>query len=203
MSEEDRVRRTVILCRHCLRNIAFFRAGWRVGSGSTRVRRQFWIAANGAFMDCAILDWCKLFADPGGKHLWSKTVADKNGFAAALYSRLRLTESEFSAYVKTFKHPRDKFIAHLDVEDVMYLPQLRVARASAAFLYDYLLNDASTAHWFRHDGNPSAQDFYKACYEHAISEYRSYRSAMAPDRSAAGSRRWRSSTCQCMSHRTT
>jgi len=63
-----------------------------------------WIAANGAFMDCAILEWCKLFAEPKGKHRWSRSVADKTAFAAALYRRLRLTESDFSAYIKTFKH---------------------------------------------------------------------------------------------------
>jgi hypothetical protein len=172
LSEEDRVRRTVLLCGHCLRNIAFYRAGWRADRTDVRVRRQFWIYANGAFMDCAILEWCKLFAEPGGKHRWSKSVADQTGFATALYKRLRLTESEFAAYIKTFKHPRDKFIAHLDAEHVMDLPRLRVARASAAFLYDYLLNHASTARWFMHDERPSARDFYRACYEHAISEYR-------------------------------
>jgi hypothetical protein len=89
-----------------------------------------------------------------------------------IYRRLRLTEVEFAEYIKTLKHPRDKFIAHLDAEHTMYLPWLRPARASAAFLYDYLLSDASTARWFTHDARPSARDFYNACYEHAISEYR-------------------------------
>jgi hypothetical protein len=60
----------------------------------------------------------------------------------------------------------------------MYLPRLRVARASAAFLYDHLLNDASTAHWFGHDQRPSARDFYGACYDLAVDEYR--RAAVRP-----------------------
>ncbi len=171
LSDEDRVRRTVILCGHCLRNIAFYRAGWRMAS-EIRVQRQFWVAANGNFMDSAILEWCKLFADPNGQHRWSKTVADKTVFAAALYRRLRLTESEFSAYIKTVKHPWDKFIAHLDAGPTMYLPRLRPARASAALLYDYLLNDPSTAHWFRFDERLSARDFYAHWYKRAVSEYR-------------------------------
>jgi len=170
MSDQDRVRRTVLLCGHCLRNIAFYRAGWRMGK--IRVRRQFWIAANGAFMDSAILEWCKLFAEPNGKHRWSRSVADKTGFATALYCRLRLTDSEFSAYIQTLKHPRDKFIAHLDAEPTMYLPWLRPARASAAFLYDHLLNDPSTARWFRFEEKISARDFYAKWYKHAVAEYR-------------------------------
>jgi hypothetical protein len=172
LSDEDRVRRTVIVCGHCLRNIAFYRAGWRADKTDVRVRRQFWVAANGAFIDSAILEWCKVFADANGKHYWSKSVADQTGFAAALHRRLRLTEAEFAAYIETFKQPRDKFIAHLDAEPIMYLPRLRVARASAAFLYDHLLNDAFTAQWFRFDERASARVLYNVCYNHAVHEYR-------------------------------
>jgi hypothetical protein len=170
LSEQDRVRRTVILCGNCLRNIAFYRAGWR--RSKFRVTRQFWIAANGAFVDFAILDWCKLFAEPDGKHRWSKAVTDRTGFAAALNSRLRLTESEFSAYINTLKHPRNKFIAHLDAEPMMTLPRLRAARTSAAFLYDYLLTEPSTSKWFRPGEKSSAREFYASCYRHALYEYR-------------------------------
>ena len=172
MSDEDRVRRTAILCGHCLRNIAFYRAGWLPTRSDIRVRRQFWIGANGAFIDLAILEWCKLFADPKSQHYWSRSVADKSAFAAALYRQLRLTELEFAAYIESFKQPRDKFIAHLDAEPTMSLPRLRVARASAAFLYDHLLNDASTAHWFKFDPRPSAVQFYSVCYDLAVYEYR-------------------------------
>ena len=170
LSDEDRVRRTVIVCRHCLWNIAYFRAGWR--KGKIRVRREFWAAANGNFIDAAILEWCKLFADPNGLHRWSRSVADEAAFAAALYRRLRLTEPEFAAYIQTFKHPRDKFIAHLDGEPTMNLPWLRPARASAALLCDYLLNDPSTGRWFRFHERTSAGEFYANCYEDAVSEYR-------------------------------
>jgi hypothetical protein len=70
LTTEDRVRRTAILCEHCLRNIAFYRAGWYRQS-KIRVSRQFWIGANGNFMDIAVLEWCKLFADAKGQHHWS------------------------------------------------------------------------------------------------------------------------------------
>jgi hypothetical protein len=170
LSDEDRVRRTVILCRHCLWNIAYVRAGW--SRGKIRVRREFWVALNGNFIDAAILEWCKLFADPSGLHRWSKSVADQTDFAAALYHRLRLTESEFAAYIQTFKQPRDKFIAHLDAEPRMYLPWLRPARTSAAFLCDYLMNEPSTGRWFQFHEKTTSRVFYANCYKHAVSEYR-------------------------------
>lgn len=170
LSDQARVRRTVILCGHCLRNIAFYRAGWR--AGKDRVHRQFWIAANGNFMDSAILEWCKVFADPKGKHYWSKSVADNAAFSIALYRRLHITQSGFADYTETMKHPRDTFIAHLDAEHTMYLPFLRIARASAAFLYDHLLTDPSTARWFTQDRRYSARELYRECYEQAVEEYR-------------------------------
>jgi hypothetical protein len=174
-SERARVRNTVILCGHCLRNIAFYRAGWR--RKRARVRRQFWIGANGAFIDVAILEWCKLFTDTRGGHRWTRTVADRAGFIAGLLARLRMTQAEFDAYSRTLKHPRDKFIAHLDDYPTMYLPWLRPARASAAFLRDYLLNDAATTHWFQPWEKTSARDFYKEMYEHALEEYQAAESA--------------------------
>ena len=54
------------LYAHWLRNIAFYRAGWD-GTG-VRVSREIWKSANSAFIDIAVLEWCKLFADHGGKH---------------------------------------------------------------------------------------------------------------------------------------
>ena len=170
LSQRDRVRRTAILCLHCLRNIAFYRAGWR--RNNFGVRRQFWIAANGGFMDTAILEWCKLFADRNGRHRWSLSVDDNDIFAEALYRHLHLMEEKFSAYVETCKHPRDKFIAHLDEENLMYFPRLRIARASAAFLHDWLVVGPSTSVFFTPQERQSAVQFYSFWYRKAVAEYR-------------------------------
>lgn len=170
LSVEDRVRRTVILCAHCLRNIAFYRAGWN--HKEFRVKREFWIDANGSFVDIAVLEWCKLFADRRGKHHWSKTVENPESFLAGLYARLGITHAEFLDYVQTVKHPRDKFIAHLDDERVMYVPFMRPARASAAYLHDHLLTDAGSRKWFRDEERTPALERYKLWYQHAYREYR-------------------------------
>jgi hypothetical protein len=170
LSVRERTRRTVILCGHCLRNIAFYRAGWR--NYKPRITRQFWISANGSAMDLALLEWCKLFADWKGKHHWSKTVTDKNGFTSGLYSRLRMTEAQFADYVETMKRPRDKFIAHLDEDAMMKLPRLRPARASAAYLHDALLTGKDTQQWFLNEEQSLAREIYAMLYKHAVTEYR-------------------------------
>lgn len=170
LSHGDRVHRTVSLCLHCLRNIAFYRAGFH--GYKYRLRRQFWVALNGGFMDTAILEWCKLFSDRRGKHRWNRSVDDEAAFAQALYRCLGCTEAQFEAYIKTFRHPRNKFIAHLDDEDVMTLPRLRMARASAAFLHGYLVNGPSTSQYFSATEREPAQQFYAYWYRKAVAEYR-------------------------------
>ena len=169
LSVESRTRRTVILCRRCLGHIACYRAGWH--TKRFRVQRDFWRSANSAFIDIAILEWCKLFADRRGKHHWSNTVADDQAFIAGLYSRLKFSEAQFREYLESVKHARDKFIAHLDEEHVLYVPFMRPARASAAYLYDYLITGSVSAQWFRHDGLTPASELYKLSYQLAIREY--------------------------------
>jgi hypothetical protein len=147
LTTQDRVRRTVILCGHCLRNIAFYRAGWQ--NYKLRITRQFWISANGAFMDFALLEWCKLFADWKGKHHWTKTIVDQMSFSSGLYARLAMSEVQFVDYIETMKRPRDIFIAHLDEDNMMMLPRLRPARVSVAYLYDRLLTAMTPSNGLR------------------------------------------------------
>jgi hypothetical protein len=170
LTTQDRVRRTAILCGHCLRNIAFYRAGWH--NYKPRITRQFWISANGAFMDFALLEWCKLFADWRGKHHWSKTIVDQSSFSSGLYARLAMSEVQFVGYIETMKRPRDKFIAHLDEDNMMMLPRLRPARVSVAYLYDKLLTGKDTKQWFAHEERNLAHATYAMLYKHAVTEYR-------------------------------
>jgi hypothetical protein len=120
----------------------------------------------------AIIDWCKIFGDPHGKHYWAKTVTDQSRFFATLLQRLRLDEAGFNAYVETLRRPRDKFIAHLDEEDVMRLPRLRHARGSAAFLYDYFHTQDATPQYFREYPEESSTHMYEMWYRAATREYR-------------------------------
>jgi hypothetical protein len=146
MKRRDRVRRVLILCSHFLRNLAFYRAGWR---RRVAIRKtQFWVTANGNFLDHCVLEWCKLFADDRGKHHWRKVVTDQDNFIAGLLNSVRLTAVEFEAYADEMRRYRDKFIAHLDLDEVMYIPKLRLARQCVTYLYEHVLANEDDGDFF-------------------------------------------------------
>lgn len=146
MTRRQRVRRVLILCCHFLRNLAFYRAGWR---NRAPVRTdQFWVTANGNFLDHCVLEWCKLFGDQRSKHHWRKVVTDQNRFFAGLLTTLALTEAQFEVYTNEMRTYRDKFVAHLDLDEVMQFPRLRLARKSVAYLHDYVLTHEDDGGFF-------------------------------------------------------
>lgn len=168
MNNEERLRRVVILCCHCLRNVAFYRAGWK--QGQIRVARQFWVNANGNFIDTAVLEWCKLFAEWDGKHHWRRVVADRDAFITGLCTALGMSRKQFRNYAASVQRYRNKFVAHLDEERVMHIPRMRVARKSAAYLYNHLRNDPLAKQCLA-DARQSASEFYAVMYRHAYQEY--------------------------------
>src|ERR1035437_6938167 len=138
MKRKQHLRRVAILCCHCLRNLAFYRAG-RLGSSLT-FQGQFWINVNGNFLDISVLEWCKIFGDSRGKHYWRKVISDHAAFLNGLLQALGMTENELNAYVNEMREYRDKFVAHLDLEEIMQIPRLDVTKNSVSYLYDYLLD---------------------------------------------------------------
>ena len=175
MERATRIRRTAILCCHCLRNIAFYRAGWK--HHRIVAARQFWINANANFLDIAVLEWCKLFAERGGKHHWARSIPDREEFATGLYAIVGMAPAAFLNYALGVKRYRDKFVAHLDEDSTMWPPRLRVARRCAAYLYDCLRRLPEAADCLR-DANLSASEFYAVMYRHAREEY--WRASGAP-----------------------
>lgn len=169
MTSEERIRRVAILCCHCLRNIAFYRAGWK--QKESRIKRQFWVNANGNFLDVAVLEWCKIFADRNGKHHWKRVVSNQPSFRAGLFARLGMTKREFENYAKPILRYRNKFLAHLDEDKVANIPRLSTALRSTAYLYDHLRNDP-IAKQYLIDAQHSASEFYAIMYRHAYEEYR-------------------------------
>src|SRR4030042_2854823 len=146
MTREQRLRRVAIICCHCLQNIGFYRAGWR--RGSLVFKGQFWINVNGNFIDICVLEWCKLFGDSRGKHYWRKVISDPTAFFNGFLQKLGMTEDELNAYVNKMKGYRDKFIAHLDSEEIMNIPRLDVAKNSISYLYNYLLTHEDEGDYF-------------------------------------------------------
>ena len=98
---------------------------------------RFWVGVHNNFLDIAVLERCKIFADQNGKHFWKKLVADHQEFLDALMDYLRLTEDMFDDYIKSIKKYRDKFVAHLDEENRMNIPNMAAAIKSCQFLYQY------------------------------------------------------------------
>lgn len=146
LSEEDRQRRAVLLCSHFVRNFAYYRIGFRRHvSGSLS---QFYLTINGNFIDIAILEWCKLFADARGKHHWAKLVEDPS-FINFLIAEIGLTSEEFEEYIKVMRRYRDKFIAHLDEDPEMYIPHLDTALKSVLFLHKTICNQAAASSHMR------------------------------------------------------
>jgi hypothetical protein len=158
MTRRQLLRRAGILCCHFLRNLAFYKAGWK--NGQLITNDQFFVNANGNFLDVCVLEWCELFGDKRGEHFWRKVISDQDAFYVGLLQRLKLTAAEFEAYVKSIRTYRDKFVAHLDTEEVMYPPKLRTARKSVSFLYEYLLANEEVDGCF-HDAPQKTARFYE------------------------------------------
>ena len=171
MEHPERVRRVALLCCHCLRNIAFYRAGWQ--HGALRISRQFWIGANANALDVAVLDWCKLFADRKSNHHWRRVVTDHGAFLKDLYAALQVTDKEYRAVVKSVLRYRNKFVAHLDEERVMNIPRMRLLRKSSAFLYNRLRSDA-VQQLPLGDAPANAAHHYAFMYRQAIQEHDSH-----------------------------
>lgn len=135
----DLLRMVVILCCSFARNLAYYRAWWGEDHGHflslTHPHRNFWLAVNGNFLDMCVLDWCKLFADKGGKHGWRKIVTDARQFEADLLAHLGLDAATFENEIETMRSYRDKFVAHQDLEYHGTYPTLDIAKKAVWFYH--------------------------------------------------------------------
>jgi len=120
-----------------LRNFAFYRAAQ--DAKKAWAGEQFWITVSNDFLDIGVLEWCKVFGDKRAKHDWRKSVTDQAAFHAALLDHIRLTEDLFEDYISEIRTYRDKFVAHLDEDERMNIPNLAAAIKSTQFLYHHLL----------------------------------------------------------------
>ncbi len=168
MTKNQRARRVSILCCHCVRNAAFYSAGWRYKK--IIAREDFWVSANGNFLDLAVLEWCKLFADRRGKHHWCKVVPDPNTFLPDLLNHIGVNEQEFEAQCKEIKTYRDKFVAHLDDLPRMQIPHLSIVIDSVVYLYSIVREEFSDV---LNDAPVDLRSFYKQCFTHAKRHYES------------------------------
>ena len=172
MTREKYLRRIAILCLHCLRHMAYYRSGWN-SNGKLILNSQFWVAANGNFIDMCVLEWCKLFGDKKGKHYWEKGISDPKAFYEGLLKKLRIEEIEFKDYIDEMRTYRDKYIAHLDLVEKFDVPRLDITKNSVIYLYDYLLKKEDAGGYFE-DGPSDASQFYEDVLKDGLSVYKKY-----------------------------
>lgn len=166
MSQSDRVRRAGIVCCHCVRNSAYYRAGWSQSENWNG--EDFWRNTNSNFLDIAVMEWCKLFADTTGKHHWRKVVGDPANFMNGLLASINMSQIDFDSYIEKCKFYRDKFLAHLDEELVMHLPNLTVAIDSTTYLHNLLVKENSVV---LSDAPHDLAEFYRQRLAYAKPNY--------------------------------
>ena len=98
MEKKKLLRRVGILCCHCLRNLAYYRAG--KDRQRSLFRGDFQTTVNGNFLDICVLEWCKLFSDTHGTHYWGNVITDKECFEADLTKLLKQLSCDFNDYDK-------------------------------------------------------------------------------------------------------
>ena len=74
-----------------------------------------------------------------GKHYWRKIISDPTSFYSGMLHELNIEEANLDALINEMRKYRDKFVAHLDSDEKMYIPSnLTLAQKSVAYLYDYI-----------------------------------------------------------------
>jgi hypothetical protein len=143
LTKGERLRRVVLVCGYFMRNLGYYRAGFRDNAAGKKELKgkgiNFWRHVSSNFLDAAVMEWCKLFGDKNGKHHWSKIVSDQAMFEAELLRHLGLDSDEFAKYIEGIRRYRDKFAAHLDSDRVMHIPDFEIAKAAVEFYHKWIL----------------------------------------------------------------
>jgi hypothetical protein len=168
MPEHKRLRRCLKVCLLFAGNLAYYRARRETGSLALP-DNDFCNAMDGNFIDAAVLEWCKLFGDPKAPQGWRKIVADPQVFESELLVAIGRSPSEFNELISKARTYRDKFIAHLDSDLKMYIPDLEDARKATAFYYWYLWNRLEPA--FRTDVPADFAAFYQSRVDAGVKVY--------------------------------
>src|ERR1700730_9592230 len=90
LTRQELLRRVVLACGTCLRNLGYYRAGWEgrrpVFSGNIQK------TINSNFIDMAVLEWCKLFGEERHEpQHWHRVINDidrRRAFKGALLQTL-------------------------------------------------------------------------------------------------------------------
>jgi hypothetical protein len=144
LSRRDRLRRVVLICCSFVQNLAFYRAA--VADPTALIlsddhpEAAFLRRAINNFLDIAVLDWCKLFgSQKTEKYHWRRVVSDTMNFERALLGELGTKDAAFQKLVKKMLGYRDRFVAHLDNDLVMNVPELDPSHKALVFYHRHIV----------------------------------------------------------------
>lgn len=168
MNRYKRLRRVALLCCHFARNFAYYKAGW----DSTKFKKQdeFWATVNCNFLDICVFEWCKLFGDHSDKHHWKNIAGDESYFMSSMFAKLRITQAVFNNCWRSIRHYRDKFLDHLDSDEVMRIPELNIAWSTVNFYHSYVVKICDSTNVL-HGIPADLESYYRKCYSDAEKAY--------------------------------
>jgi len=163
--DKTKRRRVGILCCHFVRNFAFYEAGYN--HDRIKSKDQFVVSLNGNFLDISVLEWCKLFGDYSDKHHWKKIMSHDPTFKKRMLDELKISQEDLDLTYKSFRAYRDKFIAHLDSEEEMKIPEVSKGLNMVFFYYKEVKALCEAIE----DWPSSIENFYKEHYQNALKQY--------------------------------
>ncbi len=165
MDRTKRLRRVGRLCCHFVRNYAYYKAGWH--DDKLKSNDQFVVSLNGNFLDICVLEWCKLFGDHSDKHHWKKIMGSDPTFKQRMFDQLNINQTDLEITYKSFRAYRDKYIAHLDSDEVFKIPEVSKGLNIVYFYY----NEVKALCESIIDWPNSIEDFYNEHYQKALKHY--------------------------------
>lgn len=158
MNRTKKLRRVGKLCCHFVRNYAFYKAGW--DDHEFKIKDQFWISLNGNFLDICVLEWCKLFGDHKDKHHWKRVMNADSDFKLRMFESLSINQTDLDRINGGFRSYRDKFVAHLDSDEVMHIPKVSEGFDLVRFYYDEIKEECDDTSDWPADLNELYQSYY-------------------------------------------
>lgn len=138
ITRQERLQRVCIIATNFARNMAYYRAT-RLNGNRILPRQNFWVNLEGNCIDIAVLEWCKMFADNGGRHSWRVIVRDAPQFQIGLLESLEDDADQFEQVIQGVRNYRDRFVAHLDNDRVMNIPVFDPLFNSTRFYFSHIV----------------------------------------------------------------
>lgn len=165
MNRKQRTRRAALICCHCVRNIAYYRAGWK--DGNLFVKTEYGATVNSNFIDMGLLEWCKIFGNHEEKHHWKNIVSNKTLFRENMLKSIGIELKDLKKHWKKVLTYRNKFLAHLDSNEIMHIPTIENTLKTAIFYYSYLYTHHNTDGLFSRLP-ADLEKYYEKCYTDAL-----------------------------------